>query len=192
MRRHLVLLAILGAASAVAAALLLSGLSNPTAERADLEARTQGGSDPGVAIIVSDARDGGIDGKWSCPSMRYVAERVPVLVYSKPLASLRNATGRTCDAALKQLQPGASPSRVAIFSGTRTRRQDVGSTGGQSLPEPRATVHASASPINAFHRSRGRNTSSNSVTHRGSWLGPVFGNVTRRRPRIRHSGNRRR
>ena len=117
MRRHLVLLAILGAASAVAAALLISGLSNATAERADLEARTQGGSDPGVAIILSDARDGRIDGKWSCPSMRYVADRVPVLVYSKPLASLRDATGRTCNAALKQLQPGASPSRVANLLG---------------------------------------------------------------------------
>ena len=41
MRRPLVLLAILGAASAVAVALLVQGQSNATAERADLEARTQ-------------------------------------------------------------------------------------------------------------------------------------------------------
>ena len=118
MRRHLVLLVILGAASAVAVALLVSGLSHATAERADFEAGTQGGSDPGVAIILSDARDGAIDGTWSCPSMRYVAGRVPVLVYSKPLASLRDATGRTCNSALKKLQPGASPSRVISVLGT--------------------------------------------------------------------------
>ena len=117
MRRHLVLLVILGAASAVAVALLVSGLSHATAERADFEAGTQGGSDPGVAIILSDARDGAIDGTWSCPSMRYAAGRVPVLVYSKPLASLRDATGRTCNSALKKLQPGASPSRVISVLG---------------------------------------------------------------------------
>ena len=70
------------------------------------------GTDPGVAIIVSDAMDGKVDGKWSCPSMRFVADRVPVLVYSKPLSALRDATGRTCLSALGQLQRGASPSRV--------------------------------------------------------------------------------
>ena len=177
MRRHLVLLAILGAALAVGIALLIQGLSNPLQGMATSTLKDQGGSDPGVAIILSDARDGRVDGKWSCPSMRYVADRVPVLVYSKPLASLRDATGRTCNWALKQLQPGASRSRVVSVLGRPDRLQDVGSIGGRSLPEPRATVHAFASPINAFHRFRGRNTSSNSVMLE-SWLGPASSRLT--------------
>lgn len=116
MQRLVGSLAFVGVVVALGVVVQHQASNDPFADQAAVLA-SRGGSDPAVAVIVSDAMDGKVDGDWSCASMRYVVDRVPVLVYSEKLASLRSATSRTCLSALRELRVGASPSRVVSALG---------------------------------------------------------------------------
>ena len=73
--------------------------------------------------VLEDAYDGRLDRDWSCGSLRAAVDRLPVdpPVYSTIPQLLREAAGRACDAALKDVHPGLGRTGVRGLLGRPDR-----------------------------------------------------------------------